>query len=106
MRQIQSTALTTRKSNSDTRVAIKTLFYSVTKDSKDIEECFEKARKDIVFDMVHNLSDENLMILLATATSKSDFAKPSESSSAGAIPFLCVIVMAAGCSSYAYGASQ
>ena len=71
----QIAALTTRKSNSDARVAIKTLFYSVTKDSKDIEECFEKARKDIVFDMIHDLSDENLMILQATAISKSDFAK-------------------------------
>jgi len=71
----QIAALTTRKSNSDARVAIKTLFYSVTKDSKDIEECFEKARKDIVFDMIHDLSDENLMILQATATSRSDFAK-------------------------------
>lgn len=57
------------------RVAIKTLFYSVTKDSKDIQDCFEKARRDIVFDMIHDLADENLMILRATVTSKSDFAK-------------------------------
>ena len=71
----QIAALTTRKTNSDTRVAIKTLFYSMTKDSKDIERCFEKARKDIVFDMIHNLSDVNLMLLQAVATSKSDFAK-------------------------------
>ena len=71
----QIAALTTRKSNSDARVAIKTLFYSVTKDSKDIQDCFEKARRDIVFDMIHDLADENLMILRATATSKSDFAK-------------------------------
>lgn len=71
----QIAALTTRKSNSDARVAIKTLFYSVTKDSKDIQDCFEKARRDIVFDMIHDLSDENLMILRATSTSKSDFAK-------------------------------
>ncbi len=71
----QIAALTTRKTNSDARVAIKTLFYSVTKDSEDIENCFEKARKDIVFDLIHDLSDPNLMILQAVATSKSDFAK-------------------------------
>jgi len=71
----QIAALTTKKTNSDARVAIKTLFYSVTKDSDDIENCFEKARKDIVFDMIHDLSDPNLMILQAIATSKSDFAK-------------------------------
>jgi Cdc6-like AAA superfamily ATPase len=71
----QIAALTTRKTNSDARVAIKTLFYSVTKDAEDIESCFEKARKDIVFDMIHDLSDSNLMILQGVATSKSDFAK-------------------------------
>jgi len=71
----QIAALTTKKTNSDARVAIKTLFYSVTKDSEDIENCFEKARKDIVFDMIQDLSDPNLMILQAVATSKSDFAK-------------------------------
>lgn len=71
----QIAALTTKKTNSDARVAIKTLFYSVTKDSDDIEVCFEKARKDIVFDMIQDLSDPNLMILQAVATSKSDFAK-------------------------------
>ena len=71
----QIAALTTRKINSDTRVDIKTLYYSVTKDAEDIESCFEKARKDIVFDMIHDLSDSNLMILQAIASSKSDFAK-------------------------------
>ena len=71
----QIAGLTTKKTNSDARVAIKTLFYSVTKDSNDIEICFDKARKDIVFDMIHDLSDPNLMILQAVAASKSDFAK-------------------------------
>lgn len=71
----QIAALTTKKTNSDARVAIKTLFYSVTKDSSDIERCFEKARKDIVFDMIHDLSDPNLMILQAVAANSSDFAK-------------------------------
>jgi len=71
----QIAALTTKKTNSDARVAIKTLFYSVTKDLKDIETCFEKAREDIIVDMITDLSDPNLMILQAIATSKSDFAK-------------------------------
>jgi len=71
----QIAALTTHRVNSDARVAIKTLFYSVTKDSDDIEHCFEKARKDIVFDMIHDLSAPTLIILKAVVAGESDFAK-------------------------------
>lgn len=71
----QIAALTARKTNSDARVAIKTLFYSVMKKRRDTETCFEKAREDIIVDMITDLSDAILMILQAIAASKSDFAK-------------------------------
>jgi cell division control protein 6 len=71
----QIAALTTHRVNSDARVAIKTLFYSITKGSDDIEGCFEKARRDIVFDMINDLSAPNLMILRAVVVGDSDFAK-------------------------------
>ncbi len=69
-------ALTTRFTNSDARVAIKTLKYATIEPQEDIRNCFERARRDIVVDMVNDLSDGNLMILWAAATSKSDLAKP------------------------------
>lgn len=36
---------------------------------------FERARRDIIVDLVHDLSDANLMILHAAATAPSDLAK-------------------------------
>ena len=68
-------ALTTRLTNADARVAIKTLKYTVTMPADNLDQCFEKARRDIVVDMVSDLSDANLMILWAVATSRSDLAK-------------------------------
>lgn len=71
----QIAALTARKTNADARVAIKTLYYVVTEPAGNVAECFEKARRDIVIDMINDLSDANLMILKACATSRTDFAK-------------------------------
>jgi len=71
----QIAALTAKRTNSDARVAIKTLFHVVTEPDQDIEVCFEQARQDIVVEMINNLSDALLMILRAIVTSKSGFAK-------------------------------
>ena len=68
-------ALTTRLTNSDARVAIKTLKYTVTGPGEDLGGSFERARRDLVVDMVNDLSDANLMILRAVAFGKSDLAK-------------------------------
>ncbi|MFC1761157.1 Cdc6/Cdc18 family protein [Planctomycetota bacterium] len=68
-------ALTTKRTNSDARVAIKTLFYAMAEANQDIEACFEQARQDIITEMINNLSDPLLKILRAIATSHSDFAK-------------------------------
>ena len=71
----QIAALTTNKTNSDARVAIKTLYYKMISTNDGVEKCFEDARKDIVIDQVNDLTNANLMILWAAATSKSDLAK-------------------------------
>jgi Cdc6-like AAA superfamily ATPase len=75
LRLAEIAALTIRLTNADTRVAIKTLHYCVTRPTDDLNACFERARRDIVIDMINNLSDANLMILWAAATSRSDLAK-------------------------------
>lgn len=68
-------ALTTRLTNSDARVAIKTFQYTVTRPGQDLRTSFEQARRDLVIDLINDLSDGTLMILWAAATSRVDFAK-------------------------------
>lgn len=68
-------ALTTSRTNSDARVAIKTLYYVVCGTDRDVPSCFEAARRDIVVDVVNDLTDPNLRILWAVATNESDLAK-------------------------------
>jgi Cdc6-like AAA superfamily ATPase len=40
-----------------------------------IEECFEQARKEIIVDMITDLSDSTLMILQSAVKSRSAFAR-------------------------------
>lgn len=69
-------ALTVRQTNADARVAIKTLWYVVCGATGDVPTCFEQARRDIVVDVINDLTDHNLLILWAAATSSVDLAKP------------------------------
>ena len=62
-------ALTARNTNSDVRVAIKTLYYSATEPDVSLDENFQKARRDIVIDVINDLNDKNLLILKASAIS-------------------------------------
>jgi len=68
-------ALTVRLTNSDARVGIKTLQYTVTKPELDLRTCFDQARRDLIIDLVNDLSDATLMILRAVTTAKVDLAK-------------------------------
>lgn len=68
-------ALTTRHTNSDVRVAIKTLFYCVTEPERGIEENFERARRDIFVDVINDLNDSNLLILKASQEEKTRYVK-------------------------------
>jgi cell division control protein 6 len=67
-------ALTTR-TNADARVAIKTLYHLTCAADEGLESCFNRARRDVVHDLINDLSDGTLMILWAVTTAKSDFAK-------------------------------
>lgn len=68
-------ALTVRNTNSDARVAIKTLFYSATENGLAVETAFERASKDIVVDMVEDLNERCLLILESARKSKGGFVK-------------------------------
>ena len=68
-------AMTTRLTHSDVRVAIKTLQFVATDPGDSLKSCFERARRDVVADMINDQSDAALMILRAAATSRSAFAR-------------------------------
>jgi Cdc6-like AAA superfamily ATPase len=58
-------ALTARNTNSDVRVAIKTLYYSAVEPGLSVEQNFERARKDLFLDVIKDLNEKNLFILKA-----------------------------------------
>ena len=62
-------ALAVQRTNSDIRVAIKTLFYAVTDQTSDIEASFDHAQRDIFIDLISDLNDRNLLILKAVQKS-------------------------------------
>ena len=60
-------ALTVKYTNADTRVAIKTLYHWATEPEVGLEQNFQRARRDIVVDVIRNLHDASLLILKAAA---------------------------------------
>lgn len=68
-------ALTVRMSNSDVRVAIKTLYYAALESLIDVREVFDRARRDLIYDVLTDLSDSNLTILAAIAAVGEPFVK-------------------------------
>lgn len=68
-------ALTVQKTNADVRVALKTLLYTVTRPQEPLAKCFERARRDIIIDIINDLSDAMLLILRAVQLARTDFAK-------------------------------
>jgi cell division control protein 6 len=71
----QIAALTVRKTNADARVAIKTLYYAVTRPAEPLADSFERARRDVVIDIINDLSDPMLLMLRAVKAAPTDFAK-------------------------------
>ncbi|MFW6106950.1 MAG: Cdc6/Cdc18 family protein, partial [bacterium] len=63
----QIAALTTKYTNSDVRVAIKTLYYLALEPEAQLEELFNRASRDLVRDVLADLNDRNLLILKAAA---------------------------------------
>jgi Cdc6-like AAA superfamily ATPase len=68
-------ALTAKNTNSDVRVALKTLYLWALEPDAVLTEHFEKARKDIIFDVVKDLNDKNLLILKAAISVPEGFVK-------------------------------
>jgi len=71
----QIAAMTTKSTNSDVRVAIKTLYLWAFEPEAGLRTHFEKARRDIMFDVIKDLNDRNLLILKAVLDRSGGFAK-------------------------------
>ena len=61
----QIAALTAMNTTSDVRVAIKTLYYNAMEPTSDLQGNFERARRDILGDVIQDLNDKTLLILRA-----------------------------------------
>lgn len=68
-------AMTTKATNSDVRVAIKTLYYHALGEAPHVQELFDRARRDVLRDVLADLSDQNLLILKAAADTAKPFVK-------------------------------
>jgi Cdc6-like AAA superfamily ATPase len=71
----QISAMTVKNTNSDVRVAIKTLYLWAMEPDVSLRRHFEKARQDIIFDVVKDLNDKNLMILKAAKSCGHTYVK-------------------------------
>jgi len=71
----QISALTVKNTSGDVRVAIKTLFYLATGEENVVEDCFEKAKRDIYIDLIQDLNDKNLLILRAAQKAEKNNVK-------------------------------
>jgi len=68
-------AMTVKNTNSDVRVAIKTLYLWALEPTVPLKDHFEKARRDIMFDVVRDLNDKNLLILKAALSQQDGYVK-------------------------------
>ena len=64
-----------KNTNSDVRVAIKTLYYCALETESSLQTNFERARRDILADVMNDLNDKNLMILMAVTIDREKYAK-------------------------------
>ena len=68
-------AMTVGNTNSDVRVAIKTLYFWALEPGVPLKEHFEKARRDIMVNVVKDLNDKNLLILKAALSQQDGYVK-------------------------------
>ncbi len=71
----QIAALTAQTTNSDVRVAIKTLYYAALEPAKELKPLFDRARRDLISDVLADLNERNLLILKAAADTPEPFVK-------------------------------
>ena len=68
-------AMTVKNTHSDVRVAIKTLYLWALEPEHPLADHFNKAMQDIVFDVVKDLNDKNLLILQAAYRTRQGYVK-------------------------------
>ena len=68
-------ALTAKNTNGDVRVAIKTLLYCATIEAETVQGCFDKAREDVVIDVLNSINEKGLLILKAALEEPSKLVK-------------------------------
>lgn len=71
----QIAAMTVQTTQSDVRVAIKTLYYVALTPDEPMGSLFERARRDLVQDVLDDLHERNLLILRACAKAKEPLVK-------------------------------
>jgi len=71
----QIAAITAQQTNSDVRMAIKTLFYCATETDLKVEDAFERARRDIIRELIQGLNDRMILILQAIQEEKEGYAR-------------------------------
>lgn len=71
----QIAALAVNSTNSDVRVAIKTLYYLSTENTEDVQALFDRARRDLIVDVLTDLNDQNLFMLMAITQTSEPFVK-------------------------------
>ena len=67
--------MVTKLTNSDVRVAIRTLYYAATDKYPSVEQCFEHAQRDLVADVMRGLNYNNILQLQAVLGSKERLVK-------------------------------
>jgi Cdc6-like AAA superfamily ATPase len=68
-------AMTVKNTNSDVRVAIKTLYCWASEPDVPLNDHFEKARRDILVDVLKDLNDKNFIILRAALSEPDGYVK-------------------------------
>ncbi|MCC6681655.1 MAG: orc1/cdc6 family replication initiation protein [Phycisphaeraceae bacterium] len=68
-------ALTTKTTNSDVRIAIKALYYLAIGEGNSVQAVFDRARRDLVTDVLRDLHDHNMLTLLAAIRTRECFVK-------------------------------
>lgn len=68
-------ALTAQFTNSDVRVALKTLYSAAIEPHQELRALFDRARHDLVADVLADLNDRNLLIVKSIGTAKETFVK-------------------------------
>ncbi|OVE73927.1 hypothetical protein BVX94_02310 [bacterium B17] len=68
-------ALVVKKTNSDVRAAIKTLYYVATEKHGDLQNSFQSALQDLTADLICDLNYNNLLALKAASRTSNGFVK-------------------------------